>query len=76
MKKLLSIVALVLTFTMGAYAQGTEEYKKSWDFTKGLSDETIADLNADTQNWASNGTDGEGVTNNWKNAVRKYIRRR
>ena len=71
MKKLLSIVALLLTFTMGAYAQGTEEYKKSWDFTKGLSDETIADLNADTQNWASNGTDGEGVTNNWKNAVKQ-----
>ena len=42
--------------------------KKTWDFTQGLSEETVANLNADATNWASNGTDKEtGVTNNWKN---------
>ena len=64
MKKLLSITALLLAFTLGAGAQE----KKSWDFTQGLSEETIANLNADATNWASNGQDGEGNTNNWKNA--------
>ena len=67
MKKFLSIGALLLAFTLGANAQE----KKSWDFTKGLSDETIANLNADAANWASNGQDGEGVTNNWKNAKKQ-----
>ena len=70
MKKLLSIMALLLTFVVGASAQDAE-YKKSWDFTKGLSDETIENLNADATNWASNGTDADGVTNNWKNAVKQ-----
>ena len=41
--------------------------KKTWDFTKGLSAETVANLNADGTNWAANGTDANGVTNNWKN---------
>ena len=64
MKKLLSIGALLLAFTLGAGAQE----KKSWDFTQGLSEETIANLNADATNWAANGQDAEGNTNNWKNA--------
>lgn len=42
--------------------------KKTWDFTQGLSEETVANLNADAANWASNGTDAtSGLTNNWKN---------
>ena len=49
--------------TMGIDAQ----VKKSWDFTEGLSDETIENLNADATYWASNGTDADGNTNNWKN---------
>ena len=43
------------------------QVKKSWDFTKGLSDETIENLNADATHWAENGTDADGVVNNWKN---------
>ena len=68
MKKLyiLSLAALGWLTVANADAQ----FKKSWDFTKGLSDETIANLNADGSNWASNGTDADGVTNNWKNTTK------
>lgn len=65
MKKLFTLSMLLLAFVLGANAQG----KKAWLFYEGLSDETIANLNADTGNWASNGTDADGNTNNWKNAV-------
>ena len=41
--------------------------KKSWIFTDGLSDETIANLNADATHWAENGKDADGNVNNWKN---------
>ena len=41
--------------------------RKTWDFTSGLSDETIANLNEDTTNWSANGTDDDGNVNNWKN---------
>lgn len=66
MKKLLTLATLLM-LTLGMSAQE----KKSWDFTKGLSDETIANLNADAANWASNGTDADGNTNNWQNAVKQ-----
>ena len=56
--------ALLLAFTLGVNAQE----KKSWDFTQGLSVETIDNLNADATNWTANGQDAEGNTNNWKNA--------
>ena len=63
MKRLLTLAALLM-LVLGINAQE----KKTWDFTQGLSEETVANLNADTKNWASNGTDKEtGVTNNWKN---------
>ena len=66
MKKFFTLALLVgLTLTTGA------QEKKCWDFTQGLSDETIANLNADASNWASNGTDADGNTNNWKNAVKQ-----
>jgi hypothetical protein len=45
MKKLFTL-ALLAILTVGANAQD----KKTWDFTKGVSDETIADLQADA-NW-------------------------
>lgn len=64
------IITSALTFMLLSLTAGAQE-KKSWDFTQGLSDETIANLNADTQNWASNGTDADGATNNWKNAVKQ-----
>ena len=63
MKKLLSLATLMLFVALGANAQG----KKTWDFTQGLSPETVENLNADATNWAANGTNSEGVTNNWKN---------
>ena len=63
MKRLLTLAALLM-LVLGINAQE----KKTWDFTQGLSEETVANLNADAANWASNGTDKEtGVTNNWKN---------
>ena len=65
MKKLLSIMALFLMCAVGANAQDVE-YKKTWDFTQGWSDETKADLNADA-NWVSNRTNAEtGETTGWK----------
>lgn len=63
MKKLFAFAALLL----GLSLSGNAQEKKSWDFTLGLSDETVANLNADQTNWAANGTDANGVTNNWKN---------
>ena len=67
MKKLFTLVLLALGLIVGT-AQAQE--KKTWDFTKGLSPETVANLNADTQNWTPNGQDASGVTNNWQNAVK------
>ncbi|MCR5361300.1 MAG: chitobiase/beta-hexosaminidase C-terminal domain-containing protein [Bacteroidales bacterium] len=64
MKKFLStalVAAIAFSATMDA------QVKKTWDFTKGLSDETVANLNADATNWASNGDDGNGTVINWKN---------
>ena len=61
MKKLLTLAALLM-LTLGMSAQE----KKGWLFYEGLSDETIANLNADTGHWADNGsTDGDIY--NWKN---------
>ena len=62
MKRLLTLAALLM-LVLGINAQD----KKTWDFTQGLSEETVANLNADATNWASNGTDADGNTNNWKN---------
>ncbi len=61
---------LLLTAALLGSAAVNAQVKKSWDFTKGLSDETIANLNADNANWASNGTDAEGNTNNWQNSTK------
>lgn len=68
MKRLLTLAALLM-LVLGINAQE----KKTWDFTQGLSEETVANLNADAANWASNGTDKEtGVTNNWKNTNNSF----
>ena len=63
MKKLFVLTALLLGISLSSNAQ----IKKTWDFTLGLSEETVENLNADATNWAANGTDDNGVTNNWKN---------
>ncbi|MGM9732593.1 MAG: chitobiase/beta-hexosaminidase C-terminal domain-containing protein [Prevotella sp.] len=67
MKRLLTLAALLM-LVLGINAQE----KKTWDFTQGLSDETVANLNADAANWASNGTDADGNTNNWKNTNNSF----
>lgn len=66
MKKTFILTIMALLMAVGANAQ----VKKTWDFTKGLSDETVINLNADATNWGANGTDKEGVTNNWQNKVK------
>ena len=66
MKKLLFLLTAFLSISICIHGQE----KIIWDFTKGLSDETVANLNFDTQNWNSNGTDESGITNNWKNLTK------
>ena len=68
MKKRLSLVLAVLGFcvALGATAQD----RKSWDFTKGLSAETTANLKADS-NWKDSGetdTEADGTPRSWTNA--------
>ena len=65
MRKLFTL-SMMLMLVLAVNAQE----KKSWDFTKGLSYETIENLNADATNWAENGTDADGNVNNWKNNVK------
>ena len=67
MKRLLTLAALLM-LVLGINAQD----KKTWDFTQGLSEETVANLNADGTNWAPNGTDADGNTNNWKNNNKNF----
>ncbi len=40
---------------------------KTWDFSLGLSEETIANLNADTENWSGTTTDSLGNYIRWQN---------
>lgn len=68
MKKLLSLTLLIFFGVACTFAQEGEEYtRKTWDFTKGWSDETKADLIADGANWATNRTDANtGEVTGWK----------
>lgn len=62
MKKRLLFAFLALAM---AISQMHGQEKTTWDFTAGLSDETIANLIADETNWSSNGE------NNWKNNLKQ-----
>lgn len=53
MKRKLPILLLLLAMVIGVNAQS----RKTWDFTSGLSDETIANLTADTSNWSDASND-------------------
>lgn len=65
MTKLFTLGLLFLGFSLGANAQE----KKTWAFQDdGLSEETIAALDADTENWTKEGTDDAGNTTGWKEA--------
>lgn len=66
MKRFITLTLLSLIVSLGVNAQD----KKTWDFTKGLSAETVDNLNTDAANWKANGTDEDGNTNNWQNAVK------
>ena len=67
MKKILSL-ALLTAALLGA-STADAQVKKMWDFTKGFSDATKLDLNADPTNWTANRTDDAGVVYGWKNAT-------
>ena len=62
MKKLFTLTLMLITSIVVS-----AQVKKTWDFTKGLSYETIENLNADATHWAENGNDADGNVNNWKN---------
>lgn len=61
---LLAMAVVAFGMTSAAFAQQTQ--RKTWDFSLGFSDETIANLNADTKNWAEQ-HNTDGVTDQWKN---------
>lgn len=62
MNKFLSLAILLLGFA----STGDAQSRKTWDLSKGLSDETIANLNLDETNWAKDQTDSDGNTTRWK----------
>lgn len=61
---MLAMAVVAFGMSTAAFAQQTQ--RKTWDFGKGFSDETIANLNADTKNWAEQ-HNTDGVTDQWKN---------
>ncbi len=64
MKKIFTLLSLVmLMFGLSASAQT----RKTWDFTKGVSEATRAALDADDANWSKT-IDGEGVSTAWTTA--------
>ncbi len=61
MKKILTLLSvMMLFFVLGANAQD----RKTWDFTKGVSDETRAQLDADPAQWTRS-ANSEGVSTGW-----------
>lgn len=65
MKKIFTLLtALVLVFALGANAQS----RKTWDFTKGVSEESRALLDEDDANWSKTVT--EGVSTQWTTNVK------
>ncbi|MBO5187291.1 MAG: chitobiase/beta-hexosaminidase C-terminal domain-containing protein, partial [Prevotella sp.] len=62
MRKLFTLITLAFLTSLGADAQ----VRKTWDFSKGVSEETRADLDADPS-WIIDATDTEtGRTTRWK----------
>ncbi|MBR0036107.1 MAG: chitobiase/beta-hexosaminidase C-terminal domain-containing protein [Bacteroidales bacterium] len=69
MKKTLLLLATAL---LTGFTVADAQSRKTWDFSKGWSDETKQDLNADA-NWTSNRTDAEtGETTGWKDGSKMY----
>lgn len=62
MKKILTL-CLVLSAAFATEADA--QWRKTWDFSQGYSEETKANLNADTEHWNANRKDDNGVTTGW-----------
>lgn len=66
MKKLFTLLsAIMLVFALGANAQS----RKTWDFTKGVSDATRAALDADAATWSKTVDETSGVSTRWASNV-------
>lgn len=57
-------LALTVLAIGGVTATADAQWRKTWDFTKGLSEETIANLTADNTNWYADGT------NTWASKIK------
>lgn len=67
MKKLFTLLsAIMLVFALGANAQS----RKTWDFTKGVSDATRAALDADDATWSKTVDLESGASTEWKTNVK------
>lgn len=64
MKKIFTLLAVMMLVFAGANAQ----QRKSWDFSKGISEESRAALDADGAHWDKT-SNGEGVTTDWTSKV-------
>ena len=63
MKKIFTLLSvMMLFFALGANAQD----RKTWDFTKGVSDESRAALDADATQWTKT-INADGVSTSWVN---------
>ena len=56
MKKFFTAVALFSAFVAGAWAAEGDGYRRTWDFTKGWSEETLEKLTNDPDHWEPQGT--------------------
>lgn len=68
MKKIFTLMtAMLLLCGLSANAQS----RKTWDFSKGLSEETIAALDADTKTWTATKAEKDGVltSTNWVSQI-------
>ena len=62
MKKIFLSLSLLAAVVMGVHAEAGDGYRRTWDFTKGWSDATIAKLEADAADWEVQ--DATGFQNN------------
>ncbi len=69
MKKILSLCLVLSTVFAG---EADAQWRKTWDFTQGYSEETKSNLIADTEHWTVNRTDDDGNPTGWQDAVLMY----
>jgi hypothetical protein len=62
-------ISLSAVMLLASFDSAVAQSRKTWDFSKGFSEQTKANLNADA-NWATNRTDATtGETTGWKDAT-------